>query len=101
MDEIIIFNGLGKEEVRKIVNLQLHIIEERLKSKKIKITVSALAKDFLTEKGFDPDYGVRPLKRKIQQLVLDPLAKMIVDGKVKNGDKIKVDAEKEKIVIKI
>jgi ATP-dependent Clp protease ATP-binding subunit ClpB len=101
LDEIIIFNGLGKEEVRKIVNLQLHIIEERLKSKKIKITVSALAKDFLTEKGFDPDYGVRPLKRKIQQLVLDPLAKMIVDGKVKNGDKIKVDAEKEKIVIKI
>jgi len=54
----------------------------------------------LAEKGFDPDYGVRPLKRKIQQLVLDPLAKMIVDGKVKNGDKIKVDIEKGNIVIK-
>jgi ATP-dependent Clp protease ATP-binding subunit ClpB len=100
LDEIIIFHGLGIEEVRKIVDLQLTIIEERLKHKKIKISVSASAKNLLAEKGFDPDYGVRPLKRKIQQLVLDPLAKMIVDGQIKNGDKVKIDAEKEKIVIK-
>jgi ATP-dependent Clp protease ATP-binding subunit ClpA len=55
----------------------------------------------LAEKGFDPDFGVRPLKRKIQQLVLDPLAKMIVDAKVKDGDKVKVDIEKDNIAIKI
>jgi ATP-dependent Clp protease ATP-binding subunit ClpA len=100
LDEIIIFHGLGIEEVRKIVDLQLSIVEERLKSKKIKITVSTSARNLLSEKGFDPDYGVRPLKRKIQQLVLDPLAKMIVDGKIKNGDKIKIDAEKNEIKIK-
>ncbi len=100
LDEIIIFHSLGIEEVRKIVDLQLNLVEERLKHKKIKITVSALAKSLLSEKGFDPDYGVRPLKRKIQQLVLDPLAKMIVDGQIKNGDKVKIDAEKGEIKIK-
>ncbi|MBU4284978.1 ATP-dependent chaperone ClpB [Patescibacteria group bacterium] len=99
LDEIIIFNGLGIEEVRKIVDLQLNLVEERLKHKKIKINVSITAKNLLAEKGFDPDYGVRPLKRKIQQLVLDPLAKMIVEGKIKNGDKIKVDTKGEKITI--
>jgi len=53
----------------------------------------------LAEKGFDPDYGVRPLKRKIQQLVLDPLAKMIVDGIVKERDKVKVDVKGKEIEI--
>jgi len=101
LDEIIIFNGLGIEEVRKIVDLQLSLVEERLKHKKIKINVSITAKNLLAEKGFDPDYGVRPLKRKIQQLVLDPLAKMIVEGKIKNGDKIKVDTKGKEIVINI
>ena len=101
LDEIIVFNGLGIEEVRKIVDLQLSLVEERLKHKKIKINVSVSARNLLAEKGFDPDYGVRPLKRKIQQLVLDPLAKMIVEGKVKNGDKIKVDAKGKEVVIKI
>ncbi|MFH1129226.1 MAG: ATP-dependent chaperone ClpB [Patescibacteria group bacterium] len=100
LDEIIVFHGLGIEEVRKIVDLQLRLVEERLKHKKIKISVSILARSLLSEKGFDPDYGVRPLKRKIQQLVLDPLAKMIVDGQIKNGDKVKIDAEKGEIKIK-
>jgi len=100
LDEIIVFNGLGIEEVRQIVDLQIAIVEERLKSKKIKINVSEVARNLLAEKGFDPDYGVRPLKRKIQQLVLDPLAKMIVDGRVKNGDKVKIDVANKEIAIK-
>ena len=99
LDEIIIFNSLGLEEVRQIVDLQLSLVEERLKNKKIKINVSNAAKSLLTEKGFDPDFGVRPLKRTIQQLVLDPLAKMIVEGKIKEGDKMKVDMKDKKILI--
>jgi len=99
LDEIIIFNSLGPEEVRQIVDLQLSLVEERLKNKKIKINVSNAAKSLLTEKGFDPDFGVRPLKRTIQQLVLDPLAKMIVEGKIKEGDKMKVDMKDKKILI--
>jgi ATP-dependent Clp protease ATP-binding subunit ClpB len=99
LDEIIVFNGLGIEEVRQIVDLQIAIVEERLKSKKIKINVSEVARNLLAEKGFDPDYGVRPLKRKIQQLVLDPLAKMIVDGKIKDKDKVKIDVKGKEIQI--
>jgi len=99
LDEIVIFNGLGPEEVRQIVDLQISIVEERLKNKKIKISVSMAAKNLLAEKGFDPDFGVRPLKRTIQQLVLDPLAKMIVDGKIKEGDKIKIDVQGKEIIL--
>ena len=55
----------------------------------------------MAEKGFDPDFGVRPLKRKIQQLVLDPLAKMMVDGKIKDKDKVKIDARGKEITIKV
>jgi ATP-dependent Clp protease ATP-binding subunit ClpB len=99
LDEIIIFNGLGLEEVRKIVDLQISKVEERLKTKKIKINVSVAARNFLAEKGFDPDYGVRPLKRKVQQLVLDPLAKMIVEGKIKDKDKVKVDVKNNVLTV--
>jgi len=99
LDEIIIFNSLGLEEVRQIVDLQIRKVEERLQGKKIKIIVSIAARNLLAEKGFDPDFGVRPLKRKIQQLVLDPLAKMIVDGIIKERDKVKIDVKGKEIVI--
>ena len=80
--------------------MQLKIIEERLKHKKIKINVSAPAKKLLAEKGFDPDFGVRPLKRTIQHLVLDPLAKMIVDNQLKEGAKVKIETKGREITIK-
>jgi ATP-dependent Clp protease ATP-binding subunit ClpB len=100
LDEIVIFNSLGPEEVREIVDLQLRIVEGRLENKKIKINVSVAAKKLLAEKGFDPDFGVRPLKRTIQHLVLDPLAKMIVENKIAEGDKVKVDIKGKEIVIR-
>ena len=100
LDEIIVFNSLGPEEVRNIVDLQIAIVEERLKDKKIKINVTIAAKKLLGEKGFDPDFGVRPLKRTIQHLVLDPLAKMIVDGVIKEGSKVKIDVKGKEITIK-
>jgi len=99
LDEIVVFHSLGPEEVRKIVDLQIAMIEERLAGKKIKINVSNNAKKLLAEKGFDPDFGVRPLKRTIQHLVLDPLAKMIVEGKVTEGSKVKVDVKGKEITI--
>jgi len=99
LDEIIIFNSLGSEEVRNIVDLQLNIIEKRLADKKIKINVSAAAKKFLAERGFDPDFGVRPLKRTIQSLILDPLAKMMVDNQIKEGSRVKIDVKNKQIII--
>ena len=101
LDEIVVFNGLGSKEVAKIVDLQIEKVAKRLESKKIKITVSLPAKKILAKRGFDPQFGARPLKRTIQQLILDPLAKLIVEEKVKPGAKVKVDVANKEIIVKI
>ena len=101
VDEIVVFNALGPSEIAKIVDLQLNKVIQRLEAQKIKLTVSAAAKKVLAEKGFDPQFGARPLKRVIQRLVLDPLAKLMVESKVYPGTKVKVDAKNKEIVIKI
>ncbi|MGB9743537.1 MAG: ATP-dependent Clp protease ATP-binding subunit [Minisyncoccales bacterium] len=91
IDEIIIFNYLSKKEIKKIVDLQLARIMERLKQKRVEIKISEKAKEFLAERGFDRNLGARPLKRVIQKLVLDPLALKIVSGEIKEKDKIMID----------
>ena len=98
IDEIIIFNYLGKKEIREIVELELNKVADRLKLKDINMRISQKVKELLAEKGFDPNLGARPLKRVIQQLVLNPLALKIVSGEVKPGDRIKVDIEDGKII---
>jgi ATP-dependent Clp protease ATP-binding subunit ClpB len=100
VDEIIIFHPLAEEQIKKIVDLQLDLVARRLAEKSIKIQITPAAREFLAQKGFDPVYGARPLKRAIQNLVLDELALKIVEGKIKDGSKVKIDVEKEKIVIK-
>jgi ATP-dependent Clp protease ATP-binding subunit ClpB len=98
IDEIIIFNYLGPKEIKKIVELELGKVAERLKKKKIEIRVSEKAKQLLSERGFDPNLGARPLKRVIQKLVLDPLALKIVAGEIKEGEWVGVDVKDGKIV---
>jgi ATP-dependent Clp protease ATP-binding subunit ClpB len=98
IDEIIIFNYLGKEEVRKIVDLELKKVENRLLEKNIKIEIAQKAKEYLAEKGFDPNLGARPLKRVIQKELLDPLALKIVSGEIKEGEKVKVGFEDGKFL---
>jgi ATP-dependent Clp protease ATP-binding subunit ClpA len=98
IDEIIIFNYLGKAEIKKIVDLELNKVVERLKNRKINIKTTEKAKQLLAEKGFDQNLGARPLKRVIQKLVLDPLSLKIVSGEIKEGDSVVVDAEEEKII---
>jgi len=100
IDEIIIFNYLGKEEIKKIVDLELKKVGERLKSKKIQLKFSEKAKDILAEKGYDPNLGARPLKRAIQQSILDPLSLKIVTGELIEGDEVMVDTEDEKILFR-
>ena len=101
LDEVVVFNGLGPKEVASIVDLQLELVAKRLEDKKIKIMVSAPAKKILTQRGFDPQFGARPLKRSIQQLILDPLAKLMVENKVQSGAKVKVDGAGKEIAIKV
>jgi len=99
IDEIIIFNYLGKEEAKKIVEIQLGKVKERLmRERQIEIEFTQNARDYLVEKGFDPNYGARPLKRTIQKLILDPLALEIIKGKIKEGDKVVVDVKENEIV---
>lgn len=100
IDEIIIFNYLSKEEIRKIVDLELVKVEERLSAKKIEIKVTDSTKELLVEKGFDPNLGARPLKRVIQRLILDPLALKIVSGEVREGERVMVDSKDDKIIFR-
>jgi len=98
VDEIIIFNYLGKPEIKRIVELELKKVADRLENKNIKIRVSEQAKALLAEKGFDPNLGARPLKRVIQREVLDPLSLKIVSGQI--GEEVMVDCENRKIVVR-
>jgi len=98
IDEIIIFNSLGTEEIKKIVDIQMTILGKRLRDAKITLELTPKARDFLANTGFDPVYGARPLKRTIQQLIQDPLAMKILEDAVKEGDKIKVYIRDGKVV---
>jgi len=100
VDEIIVFHPLERAQLEKIVELQLNLIRKRIAKKKIKITINDKVKDILITKGFDPVYGARPLKRAIQNIILDELALRIIEGKIKEGDKIEVERKGEKIEIR-
>ena len=98
VDETIIFNSLGPEEIKRIVSIQADLIGKRLEERKIILELTDDAKELLAQTGFDPVYGARPLKRTIQHLVQDPLAMKILDGSVKEGDRITVDAKDGELV---
>jgi ATP-dependent Clp protease ATP-binding subunit ClpB len=100
IDEIIIFNALGAEEIKKIVTIQMGLLSKRLEDSKITLELSDSAKAFLANTGFDPVYGARPLKRTIQHLIQDPLAMKLLDGSIKEGDHVKVTTEDGKLVFK-
>ncbi|MDO8584484.1 MAG: ATP-dependent chaperone ClpB [bacterium] len=99
VDDIVVFHTLTKKDLTHIVELQLNLVAKRLENKKIRLAFTDKAKLLIAEKGYDPSYGARPLKRAIQDLVLDELALRIVEGKIKEGDTVNVHATKEKIVM--
>jgi ATP-dependent Clp protease ATP-binding subunit ClpB len=95
VDEIILFHRLKREHMGRIVDIQLHRLAKLLEDRKITIELDAKAREWLAEKGYDPAYGARPLKRAIQKEVQDPLAEMILAGSIKDGEKVKVSAGKQ------
>ena len=101
VDELVIFNSLGSEEIKKIVDIQVRLLSRRLEGAKIKLELTERARDFIAESGFDPVYGARPLKRTIQHLIQDPLAVKILEGAVKEGDRVKVDVKKGQVVFEV
>ena len=92
IDEIILFNNLSQEHIAKIVDIQIQDVEKRLKEKNIQLNLDQKAVNYLAQKGFDPDYGARPLKRVIQSELLNPLASRIISRELKEGTTVKVTA---------
>jgi len=91
IDDIVFFHALDRGHIRQIVDIQLRGLLTRLAARKIHITLSDAAKDFLVSEGYDPVYGARPLKRALQRLLLDPLALRVLDGEFRDGDTVAVD----------
>ena len=100
IDEIIIFHGLNKAELRHIVQLQVGRLAGRLADRKMSLTLSESALDFLAEVGYDPVYGARPLKRAVQRELETQIAKAILRGQFTDGDTIFVDVENERLAFK-
>ncbi|MBO7394325.1 MAG: AAA family ATPase, partial [Abditibacteriota bacterium] len=100
IDEILVFEPLSKEDIKRIVEIQLAKVAERLAARKITLEITDAAKEKIAEAGYDPDFGARPLKRTIQREVLDKLSTELLAGKFAEGDKIKVDADKKGIKFK-
>jgi ATP-dependent Clp protease ATP-binding subunit ClpB len=97
VDEIILFHRLKRENMGSIVDIQFKRLTKLLEDRKIVLTLDAKARDWLAEKGYDPAYGARPLKRAIQKAVQDPLAELILSGKVKDGENVVISANKQGI----
>jgi len=97
LDEIMIFHPLKKKDLESIVELQLQKVKERLEKQEIKVKIQASVKAYLSEKGYEPMFGARPLKRVIQNEILDELALKIIEGKITKGDTVKVSMKEGKI----
>jgi ATP-dependent Clp protease ATP-binding subunit ClpB len=93
IDDIVMFSPLGKAQIERIIDLQLADVKKRLGERKIEIELTPAAKSLLLREGYDPAYGARPMKRAIQRLIQDPLALRILDGEVRTGETVLIDAD--------
>ncbi len=98
IDEIIIFNPLSREVMKEIIEIQIKRIKQYLKHRKIDITLTEEAKEYIAKIGYDPVYGARPLRRVLQKEILDPLAIKLIEGTFKEGDVVEVDFKDGKII---
>jgi ATP-dependent Clp protease ATP-binding subunit ClpC len=97
LDDQIVFHSLTREDLTKIVSLEVAKVAGRLKDKGIEIELTSEASTFLIEKGYEPVYGARPLRRAIEKYLEDPIAEEVIRGKIKSGDRVKVGADKENL----
>jgi ATP-dependent Clp protease ATP-binding subunit ClpB len=101
VDDVIIFQSLDEEELAKIVEIQIGRLEKRLAQQNLTLDVDAAAKKLLAKEGYDPQFGARPLKRAVQEQLLNPLSMKLLEGEFKPGDRIKVTANSEGLVFKV
>jgi ATP-dependent Clp protease ATP-binding subunit ClpB len=95
IDDIIIFNSLGKEEIAQIIDIQLGVLRRYLADRKITIDLTPAAREALFQEGYDPTFGARPLKRALQKLIADPLAFKILEGEIHAGEHVVADVNKQ------
>jgi len=93
IDDIVLFNPLGQEQLNKIIDLELAKVMRLLAERKVRIELTSAARERLVRDGYDPAYGARPLRRTVQRLVQDPLAMRILDGSVLPGNLVRVDID--------
>jgi ATP-dependent Clp protease ATP-binding subunit ClpC len=101
LDDIIIFNSLSKEDIKKIVDIPLKELTERIEELGYKVKMSPKLKDYLCEVGYDEKYGARPLNRAIQRYVEDPISEKMLEGVLTEGDTIKLGYKKEKVTVEV
>jgi len=95
IDDIIIFDSLGKEQIAKIIDIQMGLLRRYLADRKITLELTPAAREALFQEGYDPSFGARPLKRALQKLIADPLAMKILDGEVHSGDHVVADVTRQ------
>jgi ATP-dependent Clp protease ATP-binding subunit ClpB len=101
IDETIIFHNLSQEQLGEIVDIQVERLARRLAEKNIDLVLSQSAKAFVAEKGYDPVYGARPLKRVIQKIIENELSLEILNGNIREGDRVSAERKGDRIVFKI
>jgi ATP-dependent Clp protease ATP-binding subunit ClpC len=101
LDDMIVFHTLGRTDLAKIVELEVAKVVERVRSKEIKVHLDPSAVEFLIDKGYDPTYGARPMRRAVEKFLEDPLAEELLRGKIKQGDSLDVHAAGERLEFKV
>jgi ATP-dependent Clp protease ATP-binding subunit ClpB len=101
IDEIVIFHRLEREHLVQIVDIQLENVRDLLSAQDITLSVTRQATDLLVREGYDPAYGARPLKRVIQRQIVDPLALMVIEGRLSEGDRVRVDEDRGQLVFDV
>ncbi len=93
LDDVVTFHPLAEAEIERIVDLQLALVQSRMRDRRIEVKATEAARAFLAREGFDPEFGARPLKRTIQRLVVDPLTVKLLAGDVREGSRISVEVK--------
>src|SRR5204862_6776655 len=98
LDDLIVFRSLTKPDLIEILDLEINKVKQRLKARNIALNFDEKAKDFLVEKGYDPQYGARPMRRAVERFLEDPLAEEILRGHLHEGEPILVTTDKDKLI---